>query len=327
MKTTSHPKVILITGASSGIGLAAAELLARQGHRVFGGSRRPPQNHPNGITFLSLDVTDPNSVRACVEAVLQQAGRIDVLINNAGVMGAAAASEEGGVEHYRRVFETNFFGVIQMVNAVLPAMRAQRSGQIINISSAGGEMPVLPFFSAYTSSKHALEGYTEALASELSHLAIRVSSVQPGYFATNLAGSVDAPPREITDYAALRQHNALIDHFALQRGRDPQVVARIIAHIVQSPRPRLRYTSGPDVNVMLLARAILPHAVFQAFINWLTLTPPLLEPHDDPATQARKLGLRRFILDANALHRILRTAGALIAAAIIGGAMYLVLHS
>lgn len=308
------PKVILITGASGGIGLAAARLLANQGHRVFGASRRQPKVEQNGLTFLPLDVTSPNSVQDCVADVIGQAGRIDVLINNAGIIGAAAASEEGGVSHYRNVFETNFFGVVQMVNAVLPHMRAQKSGHIINISSAAGEMPVPPFFSAYTASKHALEGYSEALSSELRHLGIYVSSVQPGYFATGIADSITAPPVSMSDYATLRQHNALIDHYALHHGRDPQLAAEIIARIVNTPRPRLRYTTGPDVNVMLFTRSFFPHGVFQAFINWLMLTPPLLTPQDDKASQARKLGLRRFVLNANLLHNILTAGGVLVAA-------------
>lgn len=307
MKT--RQKVILITGASAGIGQATAQLLARQGHCVFGASRRPQQPEQNGVTFLALDVTSPESIRACVETVLARAGRLDVLINNAGIIGAAAASEEGGVTQVRDVFETNFFGVIAMTNAALPVMRAQKSGQIINISSAGGEMPVPPFFSAYTSSKHALEGYTESLASELRHLGIRVSSVQPGYFATAIAGSICPPAREIADYTALRQHNALIDRYAIQRGRAPQIVADVIARIVNTPRPRLRYTTGPDVSLMFLTRALFPHEVFQSLINWLMLTPPLLAPTDDEPTQSRKLGLRRFLLDARLLNRTLGAAG------------------
>lgn len=309
-------KVILITGASAGIGKHAAELLAAQGHLVFGTSRKPARAEENGVTFLTLDVTSPESVRACVENVLTRAGRLDVLINNAGIIGAAAASEEGGVEQVRVVFETNFFGVIAMINAVLPVMRAQKSGQIINISSAGGEMPVPPFFSAYTSSKHALEGYTEALASELRHLGIRVSSVQPGYFVTAIAGSIQAPARQIEDYAALRQHNALIDQYALQHGRGPRIVAQVVAKIVHARRPRLRYTTGLDVDLMFLIRSLFPHEVFQALINWMMLTPPLLTPGDDAATQARKLGLRRLFLDAGLLNRILGMAAALALAAL-----------
>ncbi len=159
-----RPKTIIITGGTSGIGREAALLLAAQEHTVFAVSRKVPQEPMPGVTYLPLDVRSAESILACVDTVLAQTGQIDVLVNNAGYAGPAGASEEASLDDVRALFETNFFGLVQMVNAVLPAMRQRRRGLILNISSVAGRMSMPPFFGFYSASKHALEGYSEALS-------------------------------------------------------------------------------------------------------------------------------------------------------------------
>src|SRR5690606_35507590 len=163
---STNPKVVLITGASSGLGRATARLLAERGYRVFGTSRRPPADAPTGgVEPLALDVCADASVAACVQTVLARAGRIDALINNAGYE-LGGALEEATLEEAQRQFETNFFGAVRMIRAVLPAMRRQGGGRIVNVSSLAGLAPV-PFLGLYSASKFALEGYSEALRHEV----------------------------------------------------------------------------------------------------------------------------------------------------------------
>ena len=167
-------KVILVTGASSGVGQASARLLAQAGHAVVGTSREPSRAQPlPGVDLLALDVRSDASAQSCVRGVMQRHGRIDVLVNNAGYE-LAGAIEETSVEEAIAQFETNFFGVHRMVQAVLPHMRERGGGQIINIASLAGIGP-LPFMGLYTASKHALEGYTEVLRHELAPFGVRVS--------------------------------------------------------------------------------------------------------------------------------------------------------
>src|SRR3989449_4616415 len=171
-------QTVLVTGASSGIGQATARLLAEHGFNVFGTARKPE------APLVALDVRSDDSVRNCVQQVLSQTGRIDVLVNNAGynLMGAA---EETSIDEAKAQFETNFFGVVRMVNAVLPAMRKAGSGKIINIGSLAG-ITAIPFGAFYTASKFAIEGYTEALWHELRPLGISASVIEPGFVHTKI---------------------------------------------------------------------------------------------------------------------------------------------
>src|SRR5437660_4331303 len=172
-------QVALVTGASSGIGQAAARALVGAGFTVYGTSRRATAGETRGgVVFLALDVTDDESVAGAVREVLERSGRIDVLVNNAGV-GVSGAAEESSVEQARALFETNVFGSIRMTRAVLPQMREQRSGRIINVSSIVGLIPV-PYMALYASSKHALEGYSESVDHEVHDQVVRVLLVGPG---------------------------------------------------------------------------------------------------------------------------------------------------
>jgi NAD(P)-dependent dehydrogenase (short-subunit alcohol dehydrogenase family) len=199
----SEPRVVLITGASSGIGQATASLLADRGYKVFGTSRQPRSDTSDGFVMLQLDITSDTSVKACIHAVMQRTGRMDILINNAGY-GLSGAIEETSIQEAKSQFETNFFGAVRMVKTVLPVMRQQRSGHIINISSMGGVVGN-PFLGFYSASKFALEGYTEALRHEVKRFNIHVSLVEPTYFKTNAANAAIRTAETIDEYIEMHQ--------------------------------------------------------------------------------------------------------------------------
>jgi len=253
-------KTILITGASSGIGLAAATLLASRGHTVIGTSRAPEQRSVAGFELLPLDVRSDESVNACVQAVMQRVDHLDVLINNAGI-GMVGFLEETTVEDAKAIFETNFFGVMRMTNAVLPHMRARRSGRIINIGSLAGWVGV-PSEGMYSATKFALEGYTEALWREVKRFNIRVSLVEPGDFDTPIV--FQPVSRVIDEYRATYRHVIPTRAHILHTSPPPDEVARAIARIVESDSRRLRYLVGREKwDVMF--KHFLPEAVFDWF--------------------------------------------------------------
>jgi NAD(P)-dependent dehydrogenase (short-subunit alcohol dehydrogenase family) len=249
---------VLITGASSGFGRLLAALLARRGHTVFGTSRFAAA--ATDFTVVPLDVRDDESVAACVNAVRQGGGDIDVLVNNAGYVHEGPL-EELSVEDIKAIFETNFFGAVRMVNAVLPAMRARRSGRIINISSLSGLMP-LPFMGAYGASKHALEAYSESLRHELLPLGIFVSLVEPGYFKTGIASRKLRSAGTIADYDLHRRR--MYDAIAREEAHspDPLPVVRLLGRIIDSPRPRLRHVIGKD-SLTYRLRGWVPEPVWE----------------------------------------------------------------
>ena len=179
----TNPRVALVTGASSGIGHATAKALQGAGYRVFGTSRRAASDRADGLTMLTCDVTDDVSVVKLVDEVLTKAGRIDLLVNNAG-MGLLGAAEESSTAQAQALFDVNFFGVLRMTNAVLPTMRHQGKGRIVNLSSVQGFIPA-PYFALYSATKHAVEGYSESLDHELRPFGIRVVLVEPAYTRTS----------------------------------------------------------------------------------------------------------------------------------------------
>lgn len=261
MRRMSTGKVVLVTGASSGIGRAAAEMLAERGFRVFGTSRRPAARETSSrVQMLPLDVRSEESARACVDTVLQEAGRIDVLVNNAG-HSLAGALEETTMEQAKDLFETNFFGAVRMVQAVLPAMRRQRSGQIINMSSLAGLVPA-PFMGIYNASKFALEGYSESLRHELQPLNIRVSLVEPGFIKTDLARNAQLGANPIPDYEPWRRRGLESLSRFEERAPGPAIVADRILRMIESDSPPVRSLVGKDASRIAPLRRLLPDGLF-----------------------------------------------------------------
>lgn len=232
-------KVILITGASSGFGKATAELLAQRGHIVYGTSRTTKE-HPS-VHFLNMDVRDRESIASGVRQIIEKEGRIDVLVNNAG-MGIGGSLELATPEEIDLQMGTNFMGCVNMCQAVLPQMRKQRQGRIINLSSIGGIMG-LPYQGYYSASKFAIEGFSEALSAEVRGFGISVSMVEPGDFATGFTASRknSTLTLENEDYGdSFRRSLDLIEKEE-NGGLKPEVLARRIAKIVECRHPKLRY--------------------------------------------------------------------------------------
>jgi len=265
-------RVALVTGASSGIGEVAARQLLDAGFTVYGTSRRATAGEQrDGVVFLPLDVTDDESVTAAVSEVLYRSGRIDVLVNNAG-LGVAGAAEESSVEQAHALFETNVFGAMRMTRAVLPVMRTQGSGRIINVSSIVGLIPV-PFMALYSSTKHALEGYSQSIDHELREYGIRVLLVEPGFTKTGFDNSRAAADEPLPLYAERR---AIVDAGlaeSLRTGDDPSVVGEAIVKAATDRRPKLRYTAGKTARRVSAARRYAPTGIFDKQIRKLNRLP------------------------------------------------------
>ena len=202
---TPRSPVVLITGASSGIGRAVAKAFAAKGFEVFGTSRNARTAEPiPGVELVELDVTDTASVAGAVATVIERAGRIDILVNNAG-SGVLGAAEESSVTQAQQLFDTNFFGLMRLTNEVLPHMRRQRGGRLINIGSVLGFLPQ-PYGALYAATKHAVEGYSESLDHESREFGVRVSVVEPAYTRTSFDANMAQPDSPIDTYAASREH-------------------------------------------------------------------------------------------------------------------------
>jgi NAD(P)-dependent dehydrogenase (short-subunit alcohol dehydrogenase family) len=257
-----NQKVVLITGASSGVGQSTARLLSEKGYRVFGTSRNPGSAESiAGVEMLALDLRSDDSVAACVKAALNAAGRIDVLVNNAGYA-LAGALEEISLDEARAQLETNFFGVVKMVNSVLPSMRQQKQGRIINVSSFAG-ISAIPFMGMYSASKFALVGYTDALRMEVSPFNIHVSIVEPAFLKTPMMHHQQLATARLKEYDPWRQRafNALSD--LDQKAPGPESVARAILKIVSSKKPRLHYLIGSQAKVLSRMQRYLPEGAYE----------------------------------------------------------------
>jgi NAD(P)-dependent dehydrogenase (short-subunit alcohol dehydrogenase family) len=258
----SEKKVVLITGVSSGIGQATARLLAQRDFTIFGTARNPSgvETIP-GVEVLPLDVRSDESVNTCVDTALKRAGRLDILVNNAGYL-LGGVVEEVAVEEAKAQFETNFFGVVRMVKRVLPIIRRQGSGQIINISSGVGLAP-LPFVGFYSASKFALEGYTEALRHEVKPFQIKVSLVEPGFVKTQLYNNEQLAGHPISDYDPWRQRASEAVRKHREKGLEPARVAECILRIIKSKSPRLRNIVGKEIARTFLMRRVLSESLFE----------------------------------------------------------------
>ncbi|MFJ9023005.1 oxidoreductase [Streptomyces sp. NPDC102259] len=263
--TTNRP-VALVTGASSGIGRETALALVAAGFDVVGTSRDAARVTPvDGVTFVDLDVVSDASVTAAVQEAIERFGRIDVLVNNAGV-GSIGAAEETSVAQAQAVFDTNVFGVMRMVNAVLPHMRAQRHGRIINISSVLGFMPQ-PYMAVYAASKHAIEGYSESLDHEVREHGIRSLLVQPAYTRTGFEANSAKPDTPLHAYARQRLTVDRVMAEAVRDGDAPDVVAKAIVAAATDAKPKLRYTAGSTAGRVSTLRRVVPARAFDKQIR------------------------------------------------------------
>jgi NAD(P)-dependent dehydrogenase (short-subunit alcohol dehydrogenase family) len=254
MAPTDNATTVLITGASTGFGQLLAQRLLARGHRVFGTSRQP-QSATSPFPLLQLDVRDAASVRACLQHIEREAGAVDVLVNNAGYV-HEGPFEELPIEDLQAIFDTNFFGAVRMTNAVLPSMRARRTGRIINISSLAGLIP-LPFLGPYCATKHALESYSESLRHELKPLGISVALVEPGYFKTGIAGRKVRTTPVIADYDTQRAQMYKVIERDEARSKAPGPVVDLLTRLVEGKRSGLRHVIGPDA-VMYRLRGFIP---------------------------------------------------------------------
>jgi NAD(P)-dependent dehydrogenase (short-subunit alcohol dehydrogenase family) len=273
MSTTNTNKpVALVTGASSGIGKAASLALVKEGFDVVGTSRDASKAAPlAGVTFVDLDVASDESVTAAVGRVIDRFGRIDVLVNNAG-FGSAGAAEESSTSQDQRVFDINVFGLIRMTKAVLPHMRAQHSGRIVNISSIVGFIPV-PFMAVYAASKHAVEGYSESLDHEVREHGVRVVLVEPGWTNTSFDANSAQPDKPLQVYA---QHRDAFDQrmaAAVEAGDDPAMVAKVIVAAATDAKPKLRYPAGSQTGRVHTMRRLVPARIFDQQIRKLNQLP------------------------------------------------------
>src|SRR6184192_792645 len=258
--------VALVTGASSGIGKATAERLATAGYQVYGTSRRGSTPGQRSFEMLSLDVTSDESVAAAVNALLRSEGRLDLLVNNAGFSIAPAGAEESSIEQARSIFETNFFGILRMTRAVLPHMRRQGSGRIVNISSVLGFLPA-PYMALYSATKHAIEGYSESLDHELRTRGIRVTVVEPAYTKTQFDANFLEPDSKLDEYREVRAALGKQMKEVLAAADEPAVVADAVLEAASAARPKLRYTAGPLARRMRLLRRLAPAGLVDAGIR------------------------------------------------------------
>lgn len=259
-------RVVLVTGASSGIGLACATHLAGRGYRVYGTSRRAGAGQAGSIAMLVADVTEDRSVEQAVAAVLEREGRLDIVVNNAG-MGIAGPVENTSIEQAKRQLEVNFFGAFRVCRAVLPALRSQRSGYIVNIGSIGG-LIAIPYQAMYSASKFALEGLSESLRMEVRPFGVKVVIIEPGDHRTaitqnrtEMSGGTDAYSQSFQAALARTSHDE-------QSGPGPEQVARLLYRIVNTRDPRLRYTIGPATQrAAVWLKRLLPYSVTEYSIR------------------------------------------------------------
>ncbi len=258
--------VAIVTGASSGIGEASAQRLAAAGWKVYGTSRRGAHASGQAFEMLPLDVTSDASVQALVGEVMRREGRIDLLVNNAGFGVAPGGAEESSIEQARAIFETNFFGLVRMTRAVLPHMREQRSGRIINMSSVLGFLP-MPYGALYAATKHAVEGYSESLDHELRTRGIRVSVIEPAYTRTPFDANFLEPDAKLDAYRDARVAVNKRVKEVMETADGPAVVAEVVLKAASAANPRLRYTAGALAGRLRLLRTYAPGGMVDAGIR------------------------------------------------------------
>jgi NAD(P)-dependent dehydrogenase (short-subunit alcohol dehydrogenase family) len=263
-----NPKkpVALVTGTSSGIGKATAERLAAAGYSVYGTSRRGAQAHDQNLPMLALDVTRDESVEAAVKEVIRLEGRIDLLVNNAGFGVAPGGAEESSIAQAQAIFDTNFMGIVRMTRAVVPLMRQQGSGRIINIGSVLGFLP-MPYGALYAATKHAVAGYSESLDHELRTRGIRVSVIEPAYTRTQFDANFVAPDAKLEEYREVRASLDETLKKVMATADPPDVVADAVLKAARAKHPKLRYTAGRLAARLRLLRKFAPASAVDAGIR------------------------------------------------------------
>jgi NAD(P)-dependent dehydrogenase (short-subunit alcohol dehydrogenase family) len=259
-------RIALVTGASSGIGRATAERLGLAGYQVYGTSRRLGQAGRRSFEMLTLDVTSDASVEAVVSDVMRLDGRIDLLVNNAGFGVAPAGAEESSIEQARSIFETNFFGLVRMTRAVVPRMRRQGGGRIINIGSVLGFLP-MPYGALYAATKHAIEGYSESLDHELRTRGIRVSVIEPAYTKTQFEANFLEPDSKVEEYRDVRAALGKRLKEIMAAADEPGVVADVVLEAAGAARPKLRYSAGARARRLRWLRRFAPAGMVDAGIR------------------------------------------------------------
>lgn len=257
--------VAVVTGASSGIGEATAQKLAEAGYRVFGTSRRVT-SQSRDYEMLPLDVTSDESVAALVSEVLKRAGRIDLLVNNAGFGVAPAGAEEASIEQAKHIFETNFFGVVRMTRAVLPHMRSHGSGRILNMSSVLGFLP-MPYGALYAATKHAVEGYSESLDHEVRTLGIRVSVIEPAYTRTPFDANALEADAKLDVYQSVRTAVGQRVQQVMAVAQPTSVVADAVLKAATAVKPKLRYTPVGLATQLRFLRRFAPAALLDSAVR------------------------------------------------------------
>lgn len=259
-------KVVLITGGSSGIGKSIGEYLHHKGFVVYGTSRDPERIQNSVFPLLALDVRNVDSIQAAVAKIIADSGRLDIVVNNAGV-GITGPLEEIPTEEIKNNFETNFFGPIEVMKAVLPQMRAQKSGLIINVTSIAGYMG-LPYRSVYSASKGALELITEALRMEVKSFGIQITNVAPGDFATNIAsGRFHAPLIKDSAYQIPYGNTLKMMDEHVDSGSNPNEMAEAVYRIIETKEPRIHYKVGAFLQKFsIVLKRILPDKVYEKML-------------------------------------------------------------
>lgn len=261
-----NKKVALVTGASSGIGEATAQRLTSAGYKVYGTSRRGAPAGQRSFEMLSLDVTSDGSVEAVINDVMRLEGRIDLLVNNAGFGVAPGGAEESSLDQARSIFETNFFGVVRMTRAVVPHMRRQGYGRIINIGSVLGFLP-MPYGALYAATKHAIEGYSESLDHELRTRGIRVSVIEPAYTKTQFDANLLEPDSKLDEYREVRAVVGRTLREVMAAADEPGVVADAVLKAAIAARPKVRYTAGGLASRLRWLRRFAPASLLDAGIR------------------------------------------------------------
>ncbi len=259
-------KVVLITGGSSGIGKSIGEFLTEKGFIVYGTSRNPERYTESKFSILQLDVKKMETIQQTITTIIKKEGKLDVLINNAGA-GITGAIEEIPESEIKANFDTNFFGPINVIKAVLPQMRKQQSGLIINITSIAGYMG-LPYRGIYSASKGALELLTEAFRMELKDFNIKMTNMAPGDFATNIAaGRYHAPLLENSPYKKPYGNTLELMNAHVDSGSDPNLMARAVLKVINTKNPKPHYKVGAFMQKFsIVLKRVLPDTVYEKML-------------------------------------------------------------